>query len=77
MSQLSKRGIWDQSRFIKSLSGGEVSAVVLQFALNEEKPFYTAMDRFTPQMKEALKNHFYLERKVGPFYLYFWRKMQG
>jgi len=70
MSELAKRGLWDQAPFLESLRNGEVSAVVLQFALTDENPYFTAKDRFTPQMRDVIKKNFFLDRKTGPFYLY-------
>lgn len=70
MSELARKGLWDQRSVVDGLKKGEYPAVVLQFDVNKERLYFTAKERFTGEMREAVRFGYEVQDKIGPFYLY-------
>jgi hypothetical protein len=66
-SQLSHQGIWDQSLILDRIARQEFTKAVLRFDLSQ--PDWDR-ERFTPEMIEALRKAYTLERQIHQFYLY-------
>lgn len=71
MTSLVSRGLWDQGAFVKDLEDGKFAAVVLQFDVGSGNLYFTAKERFTEEMRDALRTGYILKDKIDPFYLYF------
>lgn len=70
MSELARRGLWNQTGFLKSLDTGEFAQIILQFDIFKGERYFTANERFTAEMRDAIQRRYELIGKTGPFYSY-------
>lgn len=70
MTELSKRGIWDQRGFVDDIASGKFGAIVLQFDLKADDVYFSSGERFTKEMVSAMRTGYHLEKRSGPLYLY-------
>ena len=61
LTQLVREGKWDQNPLIESIQSKKYNSVLLQFNLEDER---WDRERFTPEMVEALKSSYALDRKI-------------
>lgn len=67
---LSRAGVWDQAALLKAIDAHAFSWVITEFPI--EHPVWSAddLERFTPEMAEALRRNYRLEQACYPYYLY-------
>ena len=67
---LSRAGVWDQAMLLKEIDAHAFSWVITEFPI--EDPVWTAddLERFTPEMAEALRRNYRREQAFYPYYLY-------
>lgn len=70
MTELSKRGIWNQRKFVEDISDGKFQALALQFDLEKDDIYFSSKERFTKSMLDAMRAGYYLDKRYGPIYLY-------
>jgi transcription initiation factor TFIIIB Brf1 subunit/transcription initiation factor TFIIB len=69
-TQLSKKGLWNQNRFLQQLENREFSLVILDIDISRD-PVWPHDVRFTPEMIKAIRENYYLFDKVGDRYRYY------
>lgn len=69
-SGLARAGLWDQHLVLQPIDRRIFSRVITQFPIENGSMSADDRERFTPEMVEALKRNYKLEKEIGPYYLY-------
>jgi len=67
---LSRAGMWDQNLLLREIDAKTFSYVITEFPISQSISSGDAQERFTPEMLEALRKNYRLDRAVNPYYLY-------
>ena len=63
ITMLANSHIWDQTRFVRKISSKFFSAIVISSSLDNR-------GRFTPEVSNAIKQYYVLDRSHGNYYVY-------
>lgn len=69
-SGLARAGLWDQDHILEPIDDRVFSWVITQFAIENGRLTADDRERFTPEMVEALRKSYRLEKEIAPYYLY-------
>jgi len=67
---LSRAGLWDQSLLLREIEKQSFSWVVTEFPLENPVLSPDDLERFTPEMVQALQNNYERRESVFPYYIY-------
>lgn len=67
---LARLGSWDQSKLIQNVDQGKVTWVITHFPIDAQTNHPDDIERFTPQLLDAIRKNFKQVAVVKPYYVY-------
>ncbi|MCW5981638.1 MAG: hypothetical protein KIT09_26375 [Bryobacteraceae bacterium] len=67
---LSRAGLWDRNKIVLDIDNRQAEWVITQFDVNSGALTDDDRERFTPDIIEAIRRDYRLEKVVAPYYLY-------
>lgn len=69
-TQIQRQGLWDQSKLVSDIETENFSLIILRFYMNNDEIHEIHRSRLTDEMINAIKDSYYLVKKIGDYYIY-------
>jgi hypothetical protein len=67
---LSRAGMWDQRLLLNQIEKRTFPYIITEFSIEESKLGADELERFTPEMMDALKKNYRRQELIYPYYIY-------